>query len=129
MHKKGDLTYRQKRFVEEYLTCGNKTLAAERAGYKKSYVKSLFKMPAVQKYFAEKTELFKEMQKQIEDLGEKTYKLSTYLTYCVDHLSIRSRKEFYKKFSVSDDDGNYYIPGYEPAVITEQASDNVKHHY
>jgi phage terminase small subunit len=34
MAKPGQLTERQRRFVREYIACGNATLAAERAGYK-----------------------------------------------------------------------------------------------
>lgn len=36
---KGTPTIRQRRFVEEYLRCGNAAEAAERAGFQRAYIR------------------------------------------------------------------------------------------
>lgn len=53
-HLKGTLTERQRRFVEEYLRCGNAAEATERAGFMRSYSQGVMRQPAVQKLIAER---------------------------------------------------------------------------
>lgn len=58
-HKAGTLTFRQKKMVDEYLICGNKCEAAERAGYKRNYAQGAFLQSAVKEY----------LQKRLEEIG------------------------------------------------------------
>lgn len=58
-YKIGELTFRQKKMVDEYLICGNKAEAAERAGFKRGYAQGAFKHTSVQEY----------LQKRLEEIG------------------------------------------------------------
>ena len=54
MPKRGELTYRQKRFVEAYLETGAATKAAERAGFAPGYAQGAMRQPAVKAALAER---------------------------------------------------------------------------
>lgn len=53
MPKRGELTYRQRRFAELYFELGNATQAAIQAGFRPGYALAAKRQPAVQAYLAE----------------------------------------------------------------------------
>lgn len=105
MYIKGELTYRQKKMVDEYLICGNKSKAAEIAGFKKSYAQGAFKQEAVKKYLAEKTGEISEN----ENLKNQIYNLTLYLDYCINHMTQKQREKLENHFD--------FLPGFDSSIL------------
>lgn len=82
--KAGKLTFRQKKMVDEYLICGNKAEAAERAGFKRNYAQQAFRQPSVKVYLQRRlneignvdiVKMMNDLRKENENLKKENEKL------------------------------------------------------
>jgi len=109
--KEGKLTFRQRRFCDEYLKTGNATKSAVKAGYKESSARAVgsqnLRKPAVKKYLSDKIGI--KEKKPTADIEE----VMIYLTSVMrgegdvnERERLRAAELLYKKLSFVNEDKN-----------------------